>query len=142
MRKECVAIKKVIRWVATILIVCIVTMALNLLIEGIPLLGTPKVENIDRIVVTHTDYLNDVKELTDEYYIELAEALLGYLRYAPLKALTDDTPVIQITYVMDDGTEVVVKANDKVVWWNDSPRALQDEGKFVKMCTAVFYLQD
>ena len=60
------AIKKVIRWVATILIVCIVTMALNLLIEGIPLLGTPKVENIDRIVVTYTDYLNDVKELTDE----------------------------------------------------------------------------
>lgn len=134
--------KKVIRWVAVILVVCIITIALNLMIEGVPLLGTPKVENIDRVVVTHTDYPNDVIEITDEYYIELAEALLGYLHYAPLKGLTDDTPTIQMTYVMDDGTEVVVKANDKVVWWNDSPRALQDEGKFVKMCTAVFYLQD
>ena len=116
--------KKVIRWVAVILVVCIITIALDLLIEGVPLLGTPKVENIDRVVVTHTDYPNDVKEITDEYYIELAEALLGYLHYAPLKGLTDDTPTIQITYVMDDGTEVIVKANDKVVWWNDSPRAL------------------
>lgn len=134
--------KKLIRWVVTIIIVCIVTIALNLLIEGVPLLDTPKVENIERVIVTHADYPDDVKEMTDEYYIELAEALLGYLHYAPLKALTDDAPTIQITYVMDDKTEIVVKANNKVVWWNGSPRALQDEGKFVKMCTAVFYLQD
>lgn len=134
--------KKVIRWVATILIVCIVTVALNLLIEGVPLFGTPKVENINRVVITHTDYPSEVKEITDEYYIELAEALLGYLHYTPLKGLTDDTPIIRITYVMDDGTEVVVMANNKTAWWNGRPRALQDEGKFIKMCTAVFYLQN
>ena len=110
--------KKVLRWVVTILAVCIVTLALNLLTDGVPLLGTPKVENIDRVVVTHTSYPDDIKEITDEYYIELAEAMLGYLHYAPLKGLSDDVPVIQITYIMDDGTEVVVKANEKTVWWN------------------------
>ena len=122
--------KKVLRWVATVLAVCIVTIALNFLIEGVPLWGTPKVDNIDRVVVTHTGYPDDDKEITDEYYIELSEALLGYLHYAPLKGLTDDTPVIQITYIMDDGTEVVVKANDKTVWWNGKPRAIHDEGQF------------
>ena len=58
--------KKVLRWVVTILAVCIVTLALNLLTDGVPLLGTPKVENIDRIVVTHTSYPDDIKEITDE----------------------------------------------------------------------------
>ena len=53
--------KKVLRWVATALAVCIVTIVLNLLVEGVPLLGTPKVENIDRIVVTHTSYPDDIK---------------------------------------------------------------------------------
>ena len=134
--------KKALRWVATILAVCIVSLALNLLTDGVPLLGTPKVENIDRIVVTHTSSPDDIKEITDEYYIELAEAMLGYLHYAPLKGLSDDVPVIQITYIMDDGTEVVVKANEKTVWWNGKPRAIHDEGQFVKMCTAVFYLQN
>ncbi|MBQ8898158.1 MAG: hypothetical protein IJY86_06740 [Clostridia bacterium] len=104
-------------------------------------MGTPKVENIDRVVVTHTDYPNDVKDITDEFYIELAEAMLGYLHYAPLKGLSDGAPIIQITYIMDDGTEVVVKANEKTVWWNGRPRAIHDAGQFVKMCTAVFYLQ-
>ena len=42
---------------------------------------------------------------------------------------------------MDDGTEIVVKANDTTVWWNGKARAIQDEGMFVKMCTATFYLQ-
>ena len=93
-------------------------------------------------MVTHTSYPDDVKEITDEFYIELAEAMLGYLHYAPLKGLTDDVPVIQITYIMNDGTEVVVKANEKTVWWNGKPRAIHDEGQFVKMCTAVFYLQN
>ena len=134
--------KKALRWVATVIAVCIVTVALNLLTDGVPLLGTPKVENIVRVVVTHTDYPDDAKEITDEYYIELAEAMLGYLHYAPFKGLTDDEPIIQITFVMDDSTEYVVKANEKTVWWNGKPRAIHDEGQFVKMCTAVFYLQN
>lgn len=134
--------KKAIRWCMTILFVCIITIALNLLIEGMPLLGTPKVENIERVVVTHTNYSGEVKESTDEFYIELAEALLGYLHYTPLKRLTDDTPIIQITYIMDDGTEYVVKANEKTVWWDGKTHAIQEEGQFLKMCTAVFYLQN
>lgn len=134
--------KKAIRLIATILVVCVVVIALNLLIEGVPLLGTPKLENIDRVVVEHSDYPDDVKEYTDENNIKLAEALLGYLHYAPLKGLTDDNPVIQITYIMDDGTEYIVKANDNTVWWNGKPHAIHDESMFTKMCTAVFYLQN
>ena len=123
-----------------VLLLCI-SIVMHLLFGGIPLSGTPKAENIDRVIVVHSDYPDDVKEYTDEFYIELADALLGYLDYAPLKGVSDEIPIIQITYIMDDGTEIVVKANDTTVWWNGNTRAIQDEGMFVKMCTATFYLQ-
>lgn len=134
--------KKAIRWIATILIVSIVIIAASLLIEGIPLFGTPNIEKIERVVVEHGDYPDEVKEYTDEENIELAVGLLGYLRYSPLKGLSDDNRLIQITYIMDDGTECVVAANDYTVWWNGKPSALRDENTFVKMCTAVFFSEN
>lgn len=125
--------KKVLRWIATILVVSIFTVALNFLFEGVPLLGTPPVEKIEKVLVEHQDYPDDIKEFTDERNIELAEALLGYLRYSPFKGLTDDNMLIQITYIMEDGTEHMVAANNYTVWWNGKARALTDENRFVKM---------
>lgn len=131
--------KKAIRLLVTILIVSIVIVAANLLIEGFPLLGVPDAEKIERVMVEHGDYPNESKEYSDAQNIDLAVALLGYLRYSPLKGLSDDNQLIKITYVLDDGTEYIVSANDYTVWWNGKPHALSDEGTFVKMCTAVFF---
>ena len=131
--------KKAIRWIATIIVVSVVIVAANLLIEGIPLFGTPDIENIEMVTVEHKDYPDTIKEYTDEENIKLAVSLLGYLRYSPLKGLSDDNRLIQITYIMDDGTECVVAANNYTVWWNGNPHALADEDTFVKMCTAVFF---
>lgn len=134
--------KKAIRFIATVIVVCIVVISLNLLIDGVPLLDTPDVEKINSVVVEHSDYPNDVKKHTDLEKIKLAVAMLGYLNYSPLKSLSNDVPVIKVTYIMDDCTEVVVKANDKTVWWNGKAYAIKDENTFVKMCTAVFFLQN
>ena len=134
--------KKVVRLLTTILAVILVTAVLNFLTEGIPLFGVPNIEKIERVEVKHGDYPDKIKEYTDEKNIELAVALTGYLRYSPLKGLSDDQQLIQITYTMDDGAERVVHANEKTVWWNGKPRALHDEETFVKMCTAIFFSQD
>lgn len=133
--------KKVFRFIATVIVVTIVVIGLNLLIEGVPLLGTPDVANVSSVIVEHSDYPDDIKKHTDDTKIELAVAMLGYLNYSPLKGLSDDVPIIKITYIMDDNTEIVVKANDRTVWWNGKAYAITDENTFVKMCTAVFYLQ-
>ena len=134
--------KKVVRLLTTILVVILVTVVLNFLTEGVPLFGVPNIEKIERVAVKHSDYPDKIKEYTDEKNIELAVALVGYLRYSPFKGLSDDQQLIQITYIMDDGEECVVHANEKTVWWNGKPRALHDEDTFVKMCTAVFFSQD
>lgn len=134
--------KKVFRFIGTVIAVVIVVICLNLLIDGVPLMGTPNAENVSSVIVEHSDYPDDVKKHTDDTKIELAVAMLGYLNYSPLKGLSDDVPVIKVTYIMDDNTEIVVKANDKTVWWNGKAFAITDENMFVKMCTAVLYLQE
>ena len=131
--------KKAIRLIATILVVSIVIVGLSFLIEGVPLLGTPNVEKVERIIVEHADYPNEVKEYTDNDKIELAVALLGNLKYSPLKGLTDDNRLITITYIMDDGEECVVSANNYTVWWNGKPSAIKNENQFVKLFMAIFY---
>lgn len=131
--------KKVIRLIATILVVSIIVVGSSFLIEGVPLFGTPDVEKVERIIVEHADYPNEVKEYTDNDKIELAIALLGNLKYSPLKGLTDDNRLITITYIMDDGTECVVSANNYTVWWNGKPSAIKNEKQFVKLFMAIFY---
>ena len=82
---------------ATIVVVSVIVVALNLLIEGVPLFGAPALDEIEKVVVEHQEYPGESKEFTDDENIELAKALLGYLRYSPLKGLTDDNWLIQIT---------------------------------------------
>ena len=130
--------KKAIRLIATILVVSIVVVGLSFLIEGVPLLGTPDVEVVERVIVEHANYPNEVKEYTENDKIELAVALLGNLKYSPLKGLTDDNRLITITYIMDD-EECAVSANNYTVWWKGKARAITDEETFVKLCTAIFF---
>ena len=137
--KEGCNMKRLARLLIRILVVSFIIISGNLLIKGVPLLGRPDTERIERVEIKHSGYPEDIKEFSDEKNIELATALLGYLNYSPLKGLSDDTKLIQITYIMDDGSKQEVSANNLTVWWNGQPRALKDENIFVKMCTAVFY---
>lgn len=140
--KEFECMKKIIRWAITIIVVCIVSIALDFVSDGVPLLGVPDIKNIEKVLIKHGDYPDEIKEYSDEKNIELAVGLLGYLRYSPLKSLSDDNQLIQIIYIMDDGTRRVVSANNYTVWWNGKPSALKDEYSFVKMCTAIFFSQN
>ena len=134
--------KKIRRLILTIVVVSIVIVAANVLTEGIPLLGVPQANDVVGVRIQHSGYPEQSKEYTDQDSIELAVALCGYLRYSPLKPLSDDQSLIQITYVMKDGTECVVSANHSTVWWNGNPHALKRENTFVKLCTAIFFTED
>lgn len=92
--------KKIIRWIVTIIVVCTISIVLNFVSEGVPLLGTPDIKNVERVIIKHGDYPDENKEYFDEKNIELAVSLMGYLRYSPLKSLSDDNQLIQIIYIM------------------------------------------
>ena len=111
----------------------------RILNKGIRLPDAPDAENITKIVVEHTDYPGDTRKYVDTTSINMAEALLGTLRYAPVRTPTDGEPVVKLTYVLDDGSEVTVEANDKTVWWNGKSYAIRKEGEFVKYCATYFF---
>ena len=134
--------KKAIGFVGMLLVVSILVAAFSFLAEGVPLFGMPKTDEVSRVVIGHRGYPDGVKEFTDAENIELAVALTGYLRYSPLKGLSDDNRLIHITYILEDGTQCSVSANEYTVWWKGTARALRNENAFVKLCTAVFFSED
>ena len=100
----------------------------------------PDAENITKIVVEHTDYPGDTRKYVDTLSIDMAQGLLvASLRYAPIRTPADGTPIVKLTYFLDDGSEVAVEANDKTVWWNGKSYAIRKEGEFVKYCARHFF---
>ena len=113
--------------------------AFSILNKGIRLPDEPDVERITKIIVEHTDYPGDTRKYVDTLSINMAEALLGSLRYAPVRTPAEGEPVVKLTYVLDDGSEVTVEANDQTVWWNGKIYVIRKEGQFVKQCARHFF---
>ena len=109
--------------------------------DGMRLPNTPDAEDITKIIVEHTDYPGDTRKYVDTTSINMAEALLGTLRYALVRTPAEGEPVVKLTYVLDDGSEVTVEANDKTVWWNGKTYAIYNTntGEFVKKCATYFF---
>ena len=141
MKGETHTMKKVIGWV--LLCVCVLSFGIvqYLLSHSIRLPDTPDADNITKIIVEHTDYPGDRRKYVDTASINMAQALLGALRYEPLKKSAEGTPVVRLTYVLDDGSEVTVEANDKTVWWKGKTYAIYNTktGQFVKYCATYFF---
>ena len=131
--------KKVIGWV--LLCVCVLSFGIvqYLLSHSIRLPDTPDADNITKIIVEHTDYPGDRRKYVDTASINMAQALLGALRYEPLKKPAEGTPVVRLTYVLDDGSEITVEANDQTVWWKGKAHVIYEPGEFVKQCATFFY---
>ena len=109
--------------------------------DGMRLPDEPDVERITKIIVEHTDYPGDTRKYVDTTSINMAEALLETLRYEAVRTPTDGEPVARLTYVLDDGSEVTVEANDKTVWWKGKTYAIYNTktGQFVKQCARHFF---
>ncbi|MBO7276119.1 MAG: hypothetical protein J6V15_07100, partial [Clostridia bacterium] len=77
--------KKVLGWV--LLCVCVLFFGIvqYLLSLSIRLPDTPDADNITKIIVEHTDYPGDRRKYVDTASINMAQALLGALKYEPLK---------------------------------------------------------
>ena len=131
--------KKVIGWV--LLCVCVLSFGIvqYLLSHSIRLPDTPDADNITKIIVEHTDYPGDRRKYVDTASINMAQALLGALRYEPIRKLAEGTPVVRLTYVLDDGSEVTVEANDQTVWWKGKTHVIYEQGEFIKQCATFFY---
>lgn len=130
---------RVIGFVAPILIIVVFLLGKHFLFDGISLPHKPYMNEVSSVVVEHTDYPGEIRERSEELIVKATVAILNELDYFLLRKPPEGEPVVKITYIMKDNTEIVVEANAETVWWNGKTYAIKEEGLFLESCKLLFY---
>lgn len=129
----------IIRIAAGVVLTCIVTTALFVLANGVPIWGAPSPKDVESVTV-ECGGANAV--FTDHEKIELAVKLINYLNYQPFTPVSENSlevgPDVSITYKLKDGGELSAAANWITGWWNGEAHALKEPDVFVNLAEGLF----
>ena len=124
---------KKVTWLRTLVTVVLSVTVVSMVYvftKGWPLMRPPRMEDIK-------------KEFVDEENKELAVKLINFLNYVPFSTASDTyEPLIIITYVLDDGTEIKISANNTEVFFNGNGHQLKDAEIFGNLTKAVFFSEE
>ena len=73
--------KGLIKIIIEIIVVTILVTSINICLNGMYLLGLPDFDEIQSVRISYPNITNEVKEFSDDYNIELALKLTGFLKY-------------------------------------------------------------
>ena len=137
------AVKELLRFVLAVFLSVSAVLAVSILMNGMYLLGIPDPEDVQSVVVEYPGVTDEKKEFTDREHVEQAVKLTGFLRYALFEEpVSGGSPMITITYVLDDGRTVSVSADRETVWWKGRPRAIKDREMFINLAEGIFFLEE
>lgn len=132
-----------VRYLVSVLCTVAVLLAVFVLWKGMPLLGVPDERNIASVTVTHSRYCPQGKTFTDAEKIHLARNLANFLnRDLFAQPAADETPVVSITYTLQDGSTCTASAGSATGWWNGRSRALKDPDMFVNLAEGIFFMPE
>ena len=127
-----------LQWGKIFLICFVGTLIGQTAVKGVPLWGTPGIENVHQVTVLCTSR-GEPQTFTDAENIELAVKMTSFLAYKPLVKPQAEEPALSITYLLTDGTAREVQASEHTVWWNGKAHALKDPGTALKLSETIFY---
>lgn len=131
----------ILRTAAGVALTCIVTTALFVMTNGVPVFGAPNPRDVESVTVALPGEAGET--YSDPESIELAVKLINYLNYQPFTPVSDTSrelgPDVSITYRLKDGGELTAAANWVTGWWNGEAHALKKPDTFVKLTEGVFY---
>lgn len=131
-----------LRTLVTVLLSVTVVSMVYVFTKGWPLMRPPRMEDIKEVTMTDTES-GIKKEFVDEENKELAVKLINFLNYVPFSTASDTyEPLIIITYVLDDGTEIKISANNTEVFFNGNGHQLKDAEIFGNLTKAVFFSEE
>ena len=138
--------KGLIKIIIEIIVVTILVTSINIRLNGMYLLGLPDFDEIQSVRISYPNITNEVKEFSDDYNIELALKLTGFLKYDLFEKTENientSEPLITITYHLKDGTMKEISANNTVVWWKGKKYIIKDKDMFVNLTEGIFFLED
>ncbi len=121
-------------WV--VLISCIVNACVWIGFHGIPLMGLPRKEAVESITLLYNG--TEERTVTDKEKVELLVKSANLLNYQ-LGGETEGSPVITITYFLENGKSVSIEANATTVWWKGKSYALKETEVFVNVIQGLFF---
>lgn len=135
--------KGILRTLATTLVTTLLIILIDIFTKGMYLMGIPRIDNVEKVTISYTEFSNEVKEISDKEHIELAVKLTGFLKYSLFKkADLGEPPLITITYFTYDGDVVSVSANKNTVWWKGKAHSIKDDETFINLTEGIFYFED
>lgn len=133
-------VKTAARFLITALITALLIMGVSIFREGMYLIGIPKIDDVQKVTISYPEATNEIKEISDEKQIELAVELTGFLKYSLFEKGNDiETPMITITYFLDNGQSISVSANRDTVWWKGKAHAIKDKEMFINLTKGLFF---
>lgn len=136
-------VKGAVKFLIQILAITILSVFVNVGLDGMYLIGIPQIENVEKVTILYPEVTDEIKEISDEEHIELAVKLSGFLKYSLFKeADTSEAPLIMITYYTSDGDVIEVSANRKTVWWKGNAYAIKQDDMFINCTEGIFFIDD
>lgn len=136
-------IKEGIRFVITVLFTTALLMGFEILTKGMYLIGVPRMEDVCQVTISYPEAAEEAKEFSDEEHIELAVKLTGFLRYSLFEeADGQDSPMMTVTYLLENGESISVSASRSTVWWQGKAHAIKDQEMFIKLAEGIFFLEE
>ena len=122
-------LKAILRFLAQLAASIVLFLAVNIFMEGVPLIGIPAEDNVVEVTASYPALTDETKTFRDPEKLELAVNLAYYLRYRPF-AQPD---------LSEDGDTVTVEANRTTVWWHGKAHAVKHPGSFIKLTEGVLF---
>ena len=128
---------KKVTWLRTLVTVVLSVTVVSMIYvftKGWPLMRPPRMEDIKEVTMTDTE--SGIKK-------EFVVKVINFLNYVPFSTASDTyEPLIIITYVLDDGTEIKISANNTEVFLNGNGHQLKDAEIFGNLTKAVFFSEE
>ena len=133
-------LKAILRFLAQLAASIVLFLAVNIFMEGVPLIGIPAEDNVVEVRAPYPGLTDETKTFRDPEKLELAVNLAYYLRYRPFaQPDLSEPPLITLSYHTLDGDTVTVEANRTTVWWHGKAHAVKHPGSFINLTEGVLF---
>lgn len=133
-------LKTISQFLITVFAATLLSIGIFLFTKGMDLAGVPHADDVQKITISYPGAANEPKTISDKGQMELAVKLTGFLRYSLFeKADANGTPLITITYFLNNGQSISVSANRDTVWWKGKAYVIKDKELFINLTEGIFF---
>lgn len=136
------AFKVVIQFLIAAFITTSLIIGVFIFTKGMYLIGIPETNDVQKVIISCPEITDEIKEISDIKQIELIVKLTGFLKYSLFEKADDqETPMITVTFIFDNGESISASANRDTVWWKGKAHVIKDKDMFINLMEGIFFLK-